>query len=390
MREKVVIIGAGFGGLNVAKHLKHTNNDILVLDKTNHHLFQPLLYQVATAVLSVDNIATPIRDILKNQTNATVLMAHVVAIDKEKKEVITSEGEHLPFDYLVIATGAKHSYFGHEEWEKDAPGLKTVADAIKIRQKVLFAFEHAERCKDPNEARKYLRFIIIGGGATGVEMAGAIAEIARKTLFKNFRKIRPEQAEIYLIEGLDHILPSYPSHLSEHAKRDLEHLGVKVLNGKMVTAINDKGVKIGEEFFECYNIIWAAGNEASQLLKTLGTELDRQGRAVVEKDLSIPNFPTIFVIGDAANVKGKNGEPLPGIAPVAIQQAKYLAKNIKKKIPREKRKPFKYFDKGMMATIGKEKAIVKVGKLEFTGLFAWLIWSFIHILTPLAIKIEYW
>lgn len=380
MVDKIVIIGAGFGGLNVATHLKHTKNEVLVLDKTNHHLFQPLLYQVATAVLTVDSIAAPIRDVLKNQSNAKVLMAHIVQVDKEKKEVITSEGDRFPFDYLVIATGARHSYFGHDEWEKDAPGLKTVADAFKIRQKILLAFEHAERCKDPLEARKHLRFIVIGGGPTGVEMAGAIAEIARKTLFKNFRNIRPEQSEIYLIEGLDHILPSYPTHLSEHARRDLEQLGVTVLNGKMVTGINEKGVKIGDDFFECYNIIWAAGNEASKLLKTLGTELDRQGRAIVEPDLSIPGYPNIFVIGDAAQAKDKKGQILPGIAPVAIQQAKYLAKILRKKLPKEKRKPFKYFDKGLMATIGKERAIVKAGKLEFTGLFAWLIWCFIHIL----------
>lgn len=379
MTKKVLIIGGGFAGINLARSLKKSNFEILLLDKTNHHLFQPLLYQVASAALSPSNIAVPLRQILKNQKNATVIMANVIAIDKNKQLVLTASGEAFSYDYLVIATGTTHSYFGHDEWEGYAPGLKTLIDAVSIREKILLAFEKAERCEDPLKLHKYLRFVVIGGGPTGVEMAGAIAEISRKTLFNNFRNIRPELSEIYLIEGLPHVLPSYPLDLALKAEKSLEKMGVKIVTNTRVTDINDQGVFIGERLIETSNIIWAAGNQAGSLLKTLETPLDNQGRVVVKPDCSIPEYPNIFCIGDCANFSDGNGGSLPGIAPVAIQQGKYLAKLLKSNQSPEKRRGFKYFDKGTMATIGKAKAVAVIGKLKLSGFIAWLMWGLIHI-----------
>lgn len=379
-RKKVVIIGGGFGGLNVAKGLKKTNLDILLIDKTNHHLFQPLLYQVATAVLSPGEIAIPIREILRNQKNSTVIMGDVVAIDKKRKTLSLKNGDLLSFDYLVVATGARHSYFGNDQWESFAPGLKTVQDALQIREQILSSFEKAERIENPSEAAKYLNFIVIGGGPTGVEMAGAIAEIAHTALLKNFRRIQPESAQIYLIEGLPHILPVYSETLGDRAQKDLEKMGVIVLTKQLVSNISKEGVQIGDKFIPCQNVIWAAGNQASPLLKTLDVPLDKAGRVIVESDLSIPANPTIFVIGDAAHAKGEEGKPLPGIATTAIQQASYIAKLLKRESDGKPRKPFQFFDKGSMATIGKFKAIAVVGKLQLTGLIAWLAWCFIHII----------
>lgn len=377
--SKVVIIGGGFGGLNVAKSLKKARLNLLLIDKTNHHLFQPLLYQVATAALSPGEIATPIREILRNQENTTVVMGDVVAIDKQGKKIKLANGETVPYDYLVIATGARHSYFGNDSWEEFAPGLKTVKDALNIRENVLLSFETAERLDRIAEAQKYLNFVCIGGGPTGVEMAGAIAEIAYKTMFKNFRRINPERAKIYLVEALPNILPTYPKSLGLRAQKDLEKMGVTVLTSRRVTEVKADGVRVDDEFIPSHNVIWAAGNQASPLLKTLEVELDRGGRVIVEPDLSIPGNPEVFVIGDAASAKGKDGKPLPGIAPTAIQMASYVSKVIKHEIPKEKRKPFQYFDKGMMATIGKTKAVAVVGKFKFTGFIAWFAWCFIHI-----------
>lgn len=377
--KKVVIIGAGFGGLNVAKALNKTKLDIKLIDKTNHHLFQPLLYQVASAALSPGEIGIPIREILRKQENTTVLMGDVLHIDKENHKIILANGEKVEYDYLVLAVGARHSYFGKDEWEKFAPGLKTLKDALHIRENILLSFETAERLDNPKESAPYLNFVIIGGGPTGVEMAGSIAEIAHKTMLKNFRRIKPEKTQIFLVEAAPHILPMYPPALSLRAKEDLEKLGVHVLEGKKVTNITAEGVYVDNVFYPCKNVIWAAGNQASPLLKTLDVPLDKQGRVVVEPDMSIPHHPEIFVIGDAACAIGKNQKPLPGVSPVAIQEGKYVAKIIRKHIPKEKRKPFKYFDKGSMATIGKAKAVAMIGKLQFTGLFAWLMWCFIHI-----------
>lgn len=377
--SKVIIIGGGFGGLNAAKALKKAPVDILLLDKSNHHLFQPLLYQVATAALSPGNIAIPIREVLAKQYNVTVLLADIVRINKEKKEVLASNGDAFSYDYLILAPGANHSYFGHPEWESFAPGLKTIYDAVTIRERVLLSYERAERCDDPAEAQKFMRFIIVGGGPTGVEMAGAIAEIAHKSLVRNFRKIKPEQTKVFLIEGLGQVLPSYPKSLAEKAKKDLEKLGVEVMLSTFVTNVTAEGIWLGGNLLEASTVIWAAGNEASPILKSLDIPLDRCGRAIVKPDLSLPGHSDIFVIGDAACCLNKDGSSLPGIAPVAIQQGRYVAKLIRNQIPENKRKPFVYFDKGMMATIGKAKAVAKVGKLKISGYLAWLAWCFIHI-----------
>lgn len=376
---KVVIIGGGFGGLNCAKSLKRAKIDLLLIDKTNHHLFQPLLYQVATAALSPGEIGIPIREILRDQDNASVIMGDVVNIDKNAKKLTLGNGDIISYDYLVISIGARHSYFGNDQWEAFAPGLKTIQDALKIREQVLISFEKAERLDDISEAEKYLNFVVIGGGPTGVEMAGAIAEIAHKTMFRNFRKIRPERSKIYLVEAVPHILPVYPESLGKHAERDLEKMGVKVLTSKKVTEITKDGVQIEDLYIPCQNVIWAAGNQVSPLLQNLDVPLDRAGRAIVEPDLSIPGNPEIFVIGDASSAKDKKGNPLPGIAPTAIQQGHYVAKILRKKYTPEDRPPFKYLDKGSMATIGTKKAIAVMGKLKLTGFLAWLAWCFIHI-----------
>lgn len=377
-KKRVIIIGGGFGGLNVAKTLKKAEAEILLVDKTNHHVFQPLLYQVASAALSPGNIAVPLREIVKYQSNTTVLMANIKTILPEKQIVVSTSNEIFPYDYLVVATGCTHSYFGNEHWEGFAPGLKTIQDALSIREKILLAFEMAESSDDPFKVIKFLRFVIIGGGPTGVEMAGAIAEIARKTLFNNFRKIRPELSEIYLIEGLPQILPSYPADLARKAERQLEEMGVRVITNSRVTNIDSHGVHLGDRLIETSNIIWAAGNEAGELVKTLEVPLDRQGRVIVNPDLTIPDYSNVFVIGDVAHFEDKKGV-LPGVAQVAIQQGKYVGRMIKNDIPQQDRKPFKYFDKGMMATIGKSKAIAVVNNIHISGFTAWLAWGFIHI-----------
>jgi len=376
---KVVVIGGGFGGLNVIQPLRKSNLDILLIDKKNHHLFQPLLYQVASAALSPADIATPLREIFTRQKNTTVIMGTVEKIDKENRQLTLANGETVQYDYLVVAAGARHSYFGHDEWESLAPGLKTITDALKIREKILLSFEMAERMDSIHEAEKYLNFVIIGAGPTGVEMAGAISEIAHKTLFKNFRHIDPEKSKIYLVEGAERVLPPYPEKLSKKARKTLEKMGVRVITGEMVTKITEEGVQIGEDFIEARNIVWAAGNQAAPVLKTLDVSLDKQGRVLVAPDLSVPNHPEIFVIGDAACALGKNKKPLPAIAPVAIQQGRYVSKLIKKQIAPKKRRPFRYFDKGSIATIGTNKAVGYAGKLLLSGFLAWLIWGFIHV-----------
>lgn len=380
MRKKVIIIGGGFGGINTAKGLNKADCDVLLIDKANHHLFQPLLYEVASAALSPADIAIPIREILRHQENARVIMGNVTSIDKEKKQIQLSNGDRYGFDYLVVATGAHHSYFGNDAWEAFAPGLKTIKDALKIRERILISFEKAERLEHQEESAKFLNFVIIGGGPTGVEMAGAIAEIAYKTMFKNFRRINPAQAKIYLIEALPFILPMYSQKLSLRARRDLEKMGVQVMTGKKVTNVTENGVQLEDSFIESQNVFWGAGNQASPFLKTLDVPLDRQGRVIVEPDLSIPGHPDIFVIGDAACFMAKDGRPLPGIASPAIQEGQYLAKILKNEVPKKDRPAFVYFDKGSMATIGKCKAVARVGKMEFGGFMAWSAWCFIHVL----------
>ena len=376
---RTVIVGAGFGGLEVAKCLKKAKTDVLLIDRLNHHLFQPLLYQVATAALSPGDIAFPARDILSKQPNASFIMGTVDKIEKEEKKIILTCGFTIPYDYLVLAPGANHSYFGNDQWEEFAPGLKTIQDALTIREKILMAFEKAERALSYDEAKKYLQFVIVGAGPTGVEMAGAIAEIAFQSLVRNFRKIRPDHAKIFLIEGAKQILPGYPEDLAKKAEHALQKLGVTVLTNHKVTNITPDGISMGSVKINAPTVIWAAGNQAVPVLKTLDSPLDRQGRVLVEPDLSVPGFDTIFVIGDAAHCKDEEGKPLPGLAPVAKQQGAYVAKIIRNKIEKRDRKAFVYWDKGSLATIGKGKAVGMVKKLELSGFLAWLAWSVIHI-----------
>ncbi|WP_068471208.1 NAD(P)/FAD-dependent oxidoreductase [Candidatus Protochlamydia phocaeensis] len=377
---KVIIIGAGFGGINAAQALKKAPVDILLIDRTNYHLFQPLLYQVATAALSIDNIASPIREILRDQSNAEVIMAEVEKIDVIQQKIGVQGGGSYAYDYLIVAPGAKQSYFGHDQWETYAPGLKTIMDAVHIREQILLAFEKAEQhYQDPEQVNRYLSFAIVGAGPTGVEMAGSIAEFAHRTLFENFRHINPAKSKIYLIEGAGQVLPSYPPELAKKAYQDLKDLGVDILLNTHVTNVTAEGLYMGEKFLATPNVIWAAGNQASPLLKTLGAPLDKYGRVQVNPDLTIPGHANVFVIGDAASVLDDKGQPLPGIAPVAIQQGRYVAKVIKDRLNKKESKSFAYFDKGTIATIGRGKAVAMVRKLKFSGFIAWLIWCFIHI-----------
>lgn len=379
-KQKVVVIGGGFGGLHAVRALRNAPVDILLIDKSNHHLFQPLLYEVATAAISPGEIATPLREIIRHQENVTVVMGEVIQINKETKKITLSNQEEVSYDSLIVAIGARHSYFGKNEWEPFAPGLKTIKDALKIREQILLSFERAERLSALSGKTQPLNFVIIGGGPTGVEMAGAIGEIANRTLHKNFRYIQPEKAGIYLIEAMPGILPMFPPELAEKAEEMLSKLGVTVIKGKKVTEINAKGVQIEDRFIPSDNVIWAAGNQVSDLLKSLNTPLDRAGRAVVGSDLTIPGEAHLFVIGDAASFTSASGKVLPGVAQVAMQEGSYVANLIKKNIPPKERKPFSYFDKGSMATIGKMKAIAVIGKWKTSGFFAWLIWAFVHIL----------
>lgn len=374
-----VIIGGGFGGLNAAIKLGKKNKEVLLIDKTNHHLFQPLLYQVATAGLSPADIATPIREIMKKHPSVNVVMDEVIEINKKEKFIQTLSGKKIKFNYLIIATGARHSYFGNNEWEKFAPGLKSLDDALNIRENILRSFEKSELEDDQALIEAYTTFVVIGAGPTGVEMAGAIAEIATKTLAKNFSHIDPRNSKIYLIEGGNRVLSTFHPSLSDKTKLDLENLGVEVLLHSRVESIDQEGVQVGNRFIKAKNIIWAAGNMANPLLQKLNCELDKMGRAIVENDCSIKGSPNIFVIGDAAAFKYKD-QYLPGLAPVAAQQGKYIAKIILKKLTKGKRDPFHYYDKGTMATIGKSKAVLQLGSLRMSGFIAWCAWCVVHLL----------
>lgn len=377
-RSKVVIIGGGFGGLRVAKELEKSDADVVLIDRTNHHLFQPLLYQVATAGLSPSDIAAPIRAVVGNQKNTTVLLAEVTAIDLKKKRVVYETGE-LQFDFLVLATGATHSYFGRDEWEGYAPGLKSLADATSIRSRVLSTFETAER--GDGDRSSLLTFVVIGGGPTGVEMAGAIAELGKMALKGDFRRIKPEELKVVLVEAGPRLLAAFDPTLSEYAKRSLEELGVEVRVGKPVEEIGKGFVKVNGEILNTSNVVWAAGVKANALVATLGTELDRAGRAMVGPDCSIPGQPNVFVIGDAMHLAGADGRPLPGVSPVAMQQGKYVAGLIRAEIAGQgsSRVPFVYWDKGSMATIGRKRAVAQVGKIKLTGFIAWVAWLFVHV-----------
>jgi NADH dehydrogenase len=378
MNKKVVIIGGGFGGLATAQALKNAKADITLIDKTNHHLFQPLLYQVAVGALAPADVAVPLRTIFRKQKNIHILLNEVVFVDKNKRIVYLKSKDELPFDYLVIASGTQPTYFNHPEWEAFAPGLKTIRDAMDIREKVLTAYEVADCVEDPNERRQLLTFVVVGAGPTGVELAGSLAEIGRKTLLKDFKNLKHEKLTVYLVDGGDRVLSAFDPFLSERAKEDLEELGVEVMLNTRVSDVGENYVLIGEQKINTANIIWAAGNQATPLMNSLNTELDRMGRAIVNADCSLPNYPNIFVIGDTAHFKSGT-DALPGLAPVATQQGNYVAKIIAEDLNPEWRKPFQYFDKGTMATIGRAKAIAQIGKIKLGGFIAWAMWALIHV-----------
>jgi NADH dehydrogenase len=374
----VIIVGAGFGGLEAAKKLARQNVHVTVIDRTNYHLFQPLLYQVATAALSPADIAAPIRAILSEYKNVEVILAEVQSVDVQARKLKTAELE-FDYDYLILATGARHSYFGHDDWEKVAPGLKSLEDAIELRRRILMAFEYAEKIDDEAARRAAMNFVIIGGGPTGVEMAGAIAEISRHTLAKDFRHIDPAEARVILIEGEPRLLAAYPPDLSESARKQLVDLGVEVHTSTRATNLTEAGVQVGEEFIPCRVKIWAAGNTASFVGKSLDTSVDRSGRVVVNDDLTIPGHPEVQVIGDLAKFTQQNGEVLPGISPVAMQQGRHAARNVLAMIRGQKPQHFSYWDKGTMATIGRNKAVADLRFMHLSGLPAWLAWLFVHI-----------
>ena len=376
---KIIVIGGGFGGLSFLQKARKSKNDFILIDKTNHHLFQPLLYQVATAVLSPADITVPLRNLFKNDKNVKTILSEVKEINKEKKEITLDNDEVVSYDKLIVSAGSSYSFFGKNEWSKFAKGLKVINDALDIRDKILKAFEKAENEKDERIRKKYLNFVIVGGGPTGVELAGSIAEIAYKNMTKEFRNFSSTDANIYLLEAGDRILPSYSESLAKKSYKYLVDLGVKVMIKERVENIEEMKVTTNKQVIDADNIIWAAGNEASPLIKHLDTETDNEGRALVNRDCSIKEDNEVYVIGDAANFITASGESLPGIAPVAIQQGRYVAHNIKKNIEKENRKPFKYSDKGTMATIGRFKAIGVVGNFELAGFTAWLFWSLIHL-----------
>ena len=386
-KRTLVVVGAGFAGLQLVKKLKNSDLRIILIDKSNHHLFQPLLYQVAMSALSPADISAPVRTILKKQKNVEVIMGEVKAIDKTAKTLYVN-GSSIAFDWLVIATGAKHSYFGKNEWEQHAPGLKTLADALAIREKMLLSFEEAENNAFIGGNCPPVKFVVIGGGPTGVEVAGSLAEIARKTLKKDFRNIDTSKTEIVLLEGSDRLLAAYDPPLNEKAFHDLKALGVQVRLKTIVTGIDETGVYIGDEKIETKNVIWAAGNAASPLIKSLETETDRMGRAVVRENCSIKESDDIFVIGDAAHFS-EDGKPLPGIAPVAMQQGRYIAKLIKNRLKGAETPAFRYQDKGSMATIGRARAVFQSGKIKLSGFIAWFLWVFIHIMYLIGFRNRY-
>ncbi len=387
-KPRVVIVGAGFGGLNAAQVVAKAPVQVTVIDRKNFHTFQPLLYQVATAGLSPGEIAAPIRSILRSHKNVEVLMGEVTGFDLERRIVETPDAE-IPYDYLVVAAGVGHSYFGHEDWEPFAPGLKTIEDALEIRRRVLLAFELAERQAAAGETEAPLNFVVVGGGPTGVELAGTLAEISRYALAHDFRSIDPARTHILLIEGGPRVLPAYTEDLSRSAEEQLRGLGVEVRTSTMVTQVEAGAVHLGETRLSATVILWAAGVAASPLGKKLGAPVDRAGRVPVHADLSLPGHPEVFVIGDLAAAKDEHGRPLPGVAPAAIQQGKYVAKVIRNEVERpdryrtygsvETRPPFHYWDKGSLATIGRAAAVAQFGKIHISGFLAWLSWLFVHI-----------
>jgi len=380
LRRHVVIVGGGFGGLNAARALASAPVHVTLIDRSNHHLFQPLLYQVAMAGLAPNEVAVPIRAVLRRQPNARVLLAEVTGVELDARRVLSRQTPPLDYDYLIIASGAENSYFGHDAWKHVAPGLKDLDDALEIRRRVLLAFEAAEREPDPALQRRYLTFVVIGGGPTGVELAGAIAELATFVLARDFRSIRSDATRVVLVEGGERILSSFDPITSQRAADSLRQMGVEVRTSQSVTSIDPLGVSSGEERIESSTVLWAAGVRGSPLLERMGLELDRQGRARVERDCSLPGHPEVFVIGDAAAfVPEGGGRPLPGVSPVAMQQARFVARQIERSTAGKPREGFEYVDKGSMATIGRSRAVAEIGSVKLAGFVAWLAWLALHI-----------
>jgi NADH dehydrogenase len=375
--KQVVIIGGGFGGLTVARSLRHA--EVTLIDRTNHHVFQPLLYQVATAALSAGDIAWPLRTLFRSQPNVRVVMDDVMAIDRTARVVQLRDSVPISFDALIVAPGSRHAYFGHDEWESFAPGLKTMTDAVQLREKMLLAFEEAERRRTSTGVQSQLTFVIVGGGPTGVELAGALAELGRKAMGPDFPHLRLEDLSIILVEAGPRLLPGFDADLSAKAAAALTRMGVIIKLRNPVSAVQADGVKVGQEWIASTNVMWAAGNRASSLLNTLSAPQDSFGRIKVRPDLTIPDDPWIFVIGDAAHCVGHEGKPLPGVAPVAMQQGRYVADLIDRAIAPDQRPLFVYADRGMLATIGRAQAVAQFGLVHVSGLFAWLIWCIVHI-----------
>jgi NADH dehydrogenase len=375
----VVVVGGGFGGLYAARTLAKHHVRVILVDRVNYHLFQPLLYQVATAALSPGDIGEPLRAILRRFSNVHVLLGEVLSIDTQQRTVKLSDGAQLDYDYLVLATGARHSYFNHPEWESLAPGLKSLADALEMRRRIFLAFELAERETDEARRRALLTFVVIGGGPTGVELAGAIAEIARHTVSKDFRTFDPREARVILLEGGDRILATYPPDLSARAAQALERLGVEVRTGAIATDVGASSVAVGDEVIPTHTTLWAAGVASSPLGRQLGVDVDRSGRVPVLPDLTVPGHPEIYVVGDLAAFKTGDREYLPAIAPVAIQAGSHAAKNIVHDLKHEPRTPFHYFDRGTMATIGRAAAVADLRGLHLSGFLAWMAWLVVHI-----------
>lgn len=380
-RKHVVIIGGGFGGIAAAKKLKNRKNiDVTLIDRSNHHLFQPLLYQVATAALSPGDIATPIRELFKDTRNVRVLMAEAEQVQPDRQVIVLDDGREVGYDRLILAPGARYNYFGNREWERHAPGLKSIGDALDIRERILLSLEEAEQIEDPKLREPFLTYVIIGGGPTGVEMAGAIAEIAKRQMIRNYRNISANEVRVFLVEAASGILQGYSGELSEKARLMLEGMGVRVLLNTPVTNIRKERVQFKSGTIRTPNIIWAAGVAASPLVNSLEAEQDRSGRVRVEPDLSVPGRPEIYVIGDAAVVPDENGNPLPAVAPVALQEGAYVADRILGIGEKKDAPAFRYKDKGSMATIGRAKAVAQIKGLKLSGFSAWFLWSFVHIL----------
>ncbi len=374
----MLIVGGGFGGLTAARALARAPVEVTLIDRRNHHLFQPLLYQVATAGLSPGDIASPIRQLVRAQANVRVLLEEAEAVDAPAHRVQLAGGGEMGFDFLLLATGATHSYLGHDEWQGCAPGLKTLEDALEIRRRVLLAYEQAERETDPEPVRQWLTFVVIGGGPTGVEMAGAFAEIARHTLARDFRRVDPRRSRVILLEAGPRLLSAYPEDLSEKARTQLETLGVQVWTGGAVSAIDAGGVTVGGDRLAARTVVWAAGVRASPLAETLGAPLDRHGRVHVEPDLTVPGQPHVFVIGDLAALE-QDGRPVPGVAPAALQMGRHAAENVLRAIGGRPLRPFRYRDRGSLATIGRSRAVGQIGRLHLSGALAWLAWLTVHI-----------